>query len=281
MSECGERFRAAVHEQDAHGRGVEGSEVTAQASGRELADLARDLYARWSGADHDDGQPSLFLDGVGRRFGHLERAEDTAPDLERVIDRLHSRGVQRELVVTEVRLTDARGHDQAVVGHFDRSVERAGREDDAPVEIEAGDFGELDANVLVALQRVAQRHRDLTLGENGGGDVVQQRLEQMMVAPVEEHDVDRLSAEEPAGGQAPEPPPTTTTRCLVDRLSGAALADVTGRPPVSRNSSRRHRTRSRRARDHPDQVMRTARRGRNILRGSRRLARWPSSTTTS
>ncbi len=200
VAECGEWLRAAVHEQDAHGRGVECTEVSAQASGRELAYLTRDLYAGRSGADYREGQPLLFLDRVGCHLGHLERAEDAAADLERVVERLHAGCVQRELIVTEVRLPHAGRHDQAVVRHFDRIVERAGCEDDPPVEIETGDLGQLDADVLVALQRVAQRNRDMTLRENGGGHVVEEWLEQMMVASVEQDDVDRLSAEEPAGG---------------------------------------------------------------------------------
>jgi hypothetical protein len=39
--------------------------------------------------------------------GHLERAEDPAPQLQRVVDRLHPRRVCNEFVVAEVRLTCA------------------------------------------------------------------------------------------------------------------------------------------------------------------------------
>ena len=52
---------------------------------------------------------------------------------------------QRELVVPEVRLPGAGGHDQAVVGHLERHVGNAARVHDPPVEVEAGDLGELDA----------------------------------------------------------------------------------------------------------------------------------------
>src|SRR3546814_1220723 len=65
-----------------------------------------------TGADDDEGQlaPDLVL-GL-RELGELEGAEDAAAQLEGVVDRLHARGVLGEVVVAEVRLAGAGGHDE-------------------------------------------------------------------------------------------------------------------------------------------------------------------------
>ena len=62
--------------------------------------------------------------------------------------------------------------------------------DDAPLEVEAGDLGELDPHVAGAPQDVAQRRRDLARRQDAGGHLVQQRLEEVVVAPIEQRDVD-------------------------------------------------------------------------------------------
>ena len=204
VAECCEWFLASVHEQDPDRRGIKGPEVAPEAAYRELADLTGDLDTGRSGADHHDGQPGLLLGWVAGDFGHLERPEDPAPELDRVVEGLHPGREEGKLVVTEVRLVHAGGHDETVVRDFDRVVERARREHDAPIEIESGDLGELDADVGVPLQRVAQRHCDLSLGEDAGCDLVQQGLEQVMVAAVEQHDIDGPATEQTARREAAE-----------------------------------------------------------------------------
>ena len=78
------------------------------------------------------------------------------------------------------------------------------REHDAAIEIEPGHLRELDSDVVVPAQALAERYCNLTFGKNARRDVIQQRLEQMVVAAIEQHDVDRLSAEEAARGQPAE-----------------------------------------------------------------------------
>ena len=117
-------------------------------------------------------------------LGRLEGDEDAAPDLERVVDRLEAGGVRRPVVVAEVRVTRARGHDQRVVGerpavgHQDlarardraRPPRRAGRSCSPPCG------GSSAAAARCRPARCARR------------DLVEQRLEQVEVAPVDEGD---------------------------------------------------------------------------------------------
>ena len=204
VAERRQRFLAAVDQEHAHRRRVERAELAAQSADRELADLPRDLDAGRARADDDDRQPVSSLGGVGRGLGHLERAEDAAPELERVVDRLHARRMQRELVVAEVRLPGAGGDDQAVVRDLEVVTGERRRVHDPAIQVEAGHLGELDAHVLRPAQDVPQRRRDLTGREDAGRDLVQQRLEQVVVAAVDQRDVDRQLSEEAARRQPAE-----------------------------------------------------------------------------
>ena len=185
--------------------GSNDAELAPQAACRELADLPGDLDAGGPGADDHDREPLLLLGEARRDLGHLERAEDPALQLERVVDRLHPGREDRELVVAEVRLTGARGHDQAVVGHVERHVGNPARVHHPPVEVEAGDLGELDRDVPRVAEHVPQRRRDLAGWQDAGRHLVEQRLEEVVVAPVEQGHLDPADApEEAARGQPAE-----------------------------------------------------------------------------
>jgi hypothetical protein len=65
----------------------------------------------------------------------------------------------------------------------------------ARCKVEAGQLAQDNADALVALEDAAQRGRDLTGREGAGGDVVQERLEQMEVAAIDQGDVDRRATQ--------------------------------------------------------------------------------------
>ena len=188
-------------------RGSNDTEVAPQRARRELANLARDLDSGGTGADDDDGEPFALLRRVSRDLGDLERAEDAPAQLERVVDRLHTRREQRELVVPEVRLVGAGGDDQAVVRDLQLVHAELPGLDHLAVEIEALDLGQLDLHVLVLAQHVPQRRRDLPGREDAGGDLVEQRLEQVVVPPVDQGDLDVELGEPPACRQPTESAP--------------------------------------------------------------------------
>ena len=96
--------------------GVDAAEVLRQAAEGELADLPGQLDAGRSGADDDEGHAEPLQRGVAQVLGDLQRAVDTPPQLHGVVDRLHARRDQGELVVAEVRLPGAGGDNEAVVG---------------------------------------------------------------------------------------------------------------------------------------------------------------------
>ena len=82
---------------------VDVTEVAVQRVAGELGDLTRHLHTGGSGTHDDEGQQVVdVLTLGGPQLGHLEGAEDAAPQLEGVVDALHPRGELGELVVAEV-----------------------------------------------------------------------------------------------------------------------------------------------------------------------------------
>ena len=65
-------------------------------------------------------------------------------------------------------------------------------------------LGEHALDVAVPLQDVAQRDRDLSLGQDPGGALVEQRLEQVVLGAVDQGDLD--------GGLRAAPAPRTARR---------------------------------------------------------------------
>ena len=126
LAERPEHRRRGVQQDHPGLAGVDPAEVPAQRPVRQLGDLARHLHPGGAGADDDEGQPLLGLGRVGAQLGQLERPEDPAAQLQRVVDALHPGRELGELVVAEVGLAGPGGHDQAVVrGH--RGAQRAER----------------------------------------------------------------------------------------------------------------------------------------------------------
>ena len=108
--------------------------------------------------------------------------------------------------MAEVGLADPGGHDQAVVGDLEGlDADDAGVHDPA-VKVEPGDLGQLDADVLVLAEHVADGRRDLAGRDHARRHLVQERLEQVVVAPVDHGHVDVLAGQEAGRRQAAEAP---------------------------------------------------------------------------
>ncbi len=157
---------------------------------RELGDLADDLDAGRPGTDHDERQIGLALALVGCHIRHFERTQNVIPQVASVLQRLHSRRELRPLVVPEIRMGCAGSHYQAVVRQRDPCTVRRDRADGSRRQIDVHDFAENNVGVLLLVHNASQRGRDQALGQDAGGDLIEQRLEEMMVRPVDQRHVD-------------------------------------------------------------------------------------------
>ena len=218
VAEVGQRLVPAVEQDDPHRGWVKGAELAPKTARRELPNLAGELHPGRSRPYDRDGQPALTLGLVVRHLRYLEGAEDPAPQFQRIVDRLHAGRVQRVLGVTEVRLVDTGGDDEAVVWDLELLQSKDACVHDAPLQIEPSDLRKPHPHVLVLAYHVPDRRRDLTGRKQARCHLIQQGLEQVVVAPVDQGDIDRLAAQPPGGGQPAEP--TTNDH---DSMTGIAV----------------------------------------------------------
>ena len=205
-SERRERLAAAVEEQHPGVVRVDVVVLLAQRGRGELSDLAGELDAGRAGTYQREGQPAPSLLRVGGRLGHLERPEDPLPDGQRVSHRLHPGGVHREPVVTEVGLPHAGRDDQVVVVETDDRAAGSLAADLVVLDVEVLHLGERELDVAVASEQRAERQRDLSLGQDAGRALVEQRLEQMVLRAIDEGDRHVAASQRPGGEQPGETP---------------------------------------------------------------------------
>jgi hypothetical protein len=183
---------------------VDGAKLAPKTANREVPDLAGQLHAGGPGPDDSDRQPTFTLGRVDHHFGHFERTKESSPQLQGVVDSFHAGGIERELVVPEVGLADTGRDYQAVIGDLLRLHAKQTDVHDAAVEVEPGNLRQLNPNVLVLANHMAEWRCNLSGRDHASSHLIQEWLKQMVVAPVDEGDVYRFSCEEAGGGQAAE-----------------------------------------------------------------------------
>ncbi len=213
VAECSQRLLAAVEQQHLRAGRIDAAEVLLQRSPRQLRDLPGHLDAGRPGADHRERQPRTPGLRVLLQLGHLEGAEDARAQLQGIVHGLHPGREACELVVTEVGPRRAGGHDQRVVRKRQRLADQPCRGHRLRLQVKARHVGELDAYVAMLAQHLAQRRCDRTLGQDPGRQLVQQRLEGVVVGAVDQRDLDIGARRRNfAANRPPKPPPTITTR---------------------------------------------------------------------
>ena len=154
--------------------------------------------------------------GSLERLGLLEGTEDAATELQRIVDRLHSRRELGKVVVAEVGLA---GAPAAMIRRVDTaSCNRVRASSEVTVCACRGrhvrHVAEQDLRVLLISQDEPGRWGDLALGDDARGHLVQQRLEQVMRRARNQLDVDigplQLLGRE---FKPPNPDPMMTTLC--------------------------------------------------------------------
>ena len=175
-------------------------ELAAQGVPRDLRQRAGELDAGGAGADHHEGEPRQAARRVGLALGALEREQDAAADLQRVVEGLQGRRKRRPSVVTEVVVDRAGGDDQLVVGKL-AAVLQGHR---APRRVHASRLAHQDGDVALPGEDVPDGPRDLGGGKPGGRDLVEQRGEQVMIGAIDHRQLERRLAQGLGSPQAAE-----------------------------------------------------------------------------
>lgn len=169
--------------------GRDGPKRACQGALGELDDLPSHLDAGRPSADDDERQAPLPFGMVGADLGGLERAQDAAAQLQRVVDGLHSGREGGEFVVAEVGLLCAGGHDEAVVRRHRGHVHQF-RRDRLRFQVDRVDLAQQHPDVLLPAQDQPGGRGNVALGQDPGGHLIQQRLEQVGRCLGDQRDVD-------------------------------------------------------------------------------------------
>ena len=185
LRERRQHARPGLDQDDAGGPRVDVAELIRHHVPRDLDDRARELDAGRARAHDREGQQPLALGRIVRELGALEGDQQPTADDGRVLDALEAGRPLLPLVIAEIGVRHPGREHQLVIGHRDRVG------DDLPVlEVDAVDRAEQHAHVLLPPQHVADRPGDVGGRQLGGGDLVEQRLEAVVVVAVQNRDVD-------------------------------------------------------------------------------------------
>jgi hypothetical protein len=139
-----------------------------------------------SAADEHESEELALPHRIGFAFGSFERQQDAPPDRDGVFERFQPRRERLPLLVAEIRMARAARYNQVVI------VEHGavGQLDSTRGDIDARRLAEEHAYVSGPPQNPPDRRGDITWRERRRGDLIQQRLKDVMVAAIEQRDLD-------------------------------------------------------------------------------------------
>jgi len=152
---------------------------------REFGDRACHLDARLSAADDHEGEQRGARLLACHSFSPLEGEEDFLPQPRRIGDGLYTGRILFPALPAEITMARARSDHQVIP----RNGAAAFGMHDARLTVDAGDSVEQDARVFLAAQDVADRPGDIGRRQRRRRNLVQKRLEQMVVVAVDHSDV--------------------------------------------------------------------------------------------
>jgi hypothetical protein len=161
---------------------------------------AGELDAGGAAADHHEREPRGALRGVGLALGALESDEDARANAERVVQGLQPRRERRPGVVAEVVVDRACGEHQVVVGKLGAILEAQA----AARGVDGLHLAEQHRGVRLPREDVADRPGDGGRRQARGGDLVEERREQVVVGAVYDRELDRRAAQRPRRPQPAE-----------------------------------------------------------------------------
>jgi hypothetical protein len=193
-----------VDEDDPRRRRIDPSKLRSQRPPHELGHRPRHLDTRGAGPHEHERQQIVVTLRVFLRFRLLERLQDSVSDRDRIGEALEPGREWLEFVVSEVAVAGTRRENQIVVFDSDVGTVHGVDEHASPIGIHAGHFAEDHRRVGLLPQNSANRRCDLSRAQNGCRDLVQQRLKQMVILPVDEDDLGVGLAERFPSGQPAE-----------------------------------------------------------------------------
>ncbi len=192
--------RAAFEEQDLCFLRSNAAEIVLESLMRDFCESAGEFQASGAGTDNDEGEPGACFSLRLGALGTFERIKKLVAHGGRFFDALEAGSIFAPVVVAVIRGLRTGGDEERIVGK-DAAVGEGDHSGDG-VEIDC--FAEEHLDIFLAAEHRAEWGGDLGGGERSGGDLIEQRLEEMEVAAVEQGDLDAGIFEALRGDKASE-----------------------------------------------------------------------------
>ncbi len=172
----------ALQQEDARVLRLDGSKVVPERVVCDLRQRARELHAGRAPAHDHERQPFAPLLGIVLSFSRLECVQDFATDLGGLLNAFQAGRVAPPIVVAEVGISRAGGDNQRIV--FDRRavIKNYG----AALGVQIDGFAQQHLRVLLPPQHGAKRRGDFAWRQRASGHLIEQRLEQVEIAAVQQ-----------------------------------------------------------------------------------------------
>lgn len=156
----------------------------------DLGDRTRELDAGRASTNDNEGKARRCDRRIARTLGLLECQENFFPDAQRVAERLDPGSVPFPFEMTEVMVTCTSGDHQLAVGDL-LAVGELGQ---VFFLSNPRDLSQDDAGVRLPTKHFPDRAGDVSWRQSSSRDLIEERLEQMMVGSINDDNVDLGSA---------------------------------------------------------------------------------------
>ena len=167
------------------------AELLREGRSGQLGDDAGKLDAGRSSADDREGQQSVADRGIAFQLGLLEGQQNAAADRRCVLQRLQPRRHRFPFVMPEIGMRRTGGQHQRVICYRLAALQCH----HMCLAVDADDLRQQRRYLRPIAEKASDRPSDLGRGEQGGRNLIEQGLEQMMVTPVDQRDANRSSLE--------------------------------------------------------------------------------------
>lgn len=175
-----QQARLALDQDNPGGFRIDAAKIARQRMHRELCQRAGEFNPGRTTADDHERQQSLSFNLIVALFGTFECDQNAPTHRRRLLDALQRRGYRRPIVVTEIRVPRARGDDEVVIEYPSLTDKYR-----AAGAVDPGNFAIDDARIGLMSEHGADRCGNVGRRQRGSGNLIKQRLKQVMVAPID------------------------------------------------------------------------------------------------
>ena len=178
--------RSSLDQNDSGYTWIDVAKITRECEATHFPDRTGQFNARWPAADDHKRQLFLALFRIVGQFGFLETTQHTPADLGRLFDRFQSRSKRLPFLFAEIAVLGPARHHQIIVVRLTLISD-----DDATFGINRFNGAADDPHVLGTGKDTANGCGDFGRAQPRHRDLIQERLEQVMVPPIDQGDTHR------------------------------------------------------------------------------------------